>query len=360
MSGSGRRVAIGVDVGGTKIALAVVPEGVAEPVAEEILPTRREAGGADVLARVVAATKRVASRARAAGYQLTGIGVGVPEVVDAAGRIISGGVLPDWRSLPVAESLAEIAPVWIEADVRAAALAEQVFGHGRTHQTFCYITVGTGISYCLCWNGSLLLGRHGAAINLGTTLLADIQRAGDGRFTYVLEDVASGTGIVRRYRELGGHADGAQTVLAAADAGENTAREVTREAGRQLGLGIALIVNLLNPDAVIVGGGLGSAQTAYWQTARDWAQRYIQIDAVKETPLLQSALGARTGLIGAALHVFGRATQPREEHVSDGRAGERSRSMLATLRAPCPVRAQGHGTRDAASEGSPGKKEKPE
>ena len=137
--------ALGVDVGGTKIAAGVVafPEGVVR--------ARRE----------IRLVSELAAEACAAGHPVQGIGVGVCEIVDRSGNIASANCL-DWSSDSMRQRLSKIAPTVIEADVRAAARAEALFGAGRHARVFLYVTIGTGIASCLVIDSQPFTGARGA------------------------------------------------------------------------------------------------------------------------------------------------------------------------------------------------------
>ncbi|HEX6518509.1 MAG TPA: ROK family protein [Streptosporangiaceae bacterium] len=297
--------AIGVDVGGTKTAFGLLDGRSLTLVDRRAIATSRDLGGEVVLRDIAAQAGELADQARHDNRELTGIGVAVPEIVTRDGRISSGAVIPRWDELPVAATLATIAPVHVEADVRAAAFAEATLGAGRSFGYFVFVTVGTGISYCAVVGGRPFAGHRGGALNLGTSALAD--------GVPTLEDTASGAALARRYTELAGRASGAsraEDVLAAARRGDQAAAEVVAHGAKALGIGIALLINLLDPEAVVLGGGLGSADTPYTDEARRWAMRYVHRFAA-ETPVLRGALGADAGVIGAGL--AGLLAQQRSE-----------------------------------------------
>ena len=301
--------AIGIDVGGTKVALGLLDAAELSLLESVVIPTRRDRGGQAVLADVRAAAGQLAERATDLGRRVSGIGLVVPEIVSLAGEIVSGYVIPQWDELPVAGVLSEIAPVRVEADVRAAAFAETVLGAGQGYDYLVFVTVGTGISYTAVYQGRPIAGSRGGALNIGTTVLARLpehcaehsaaEHRGEPR-EIVLERIASGSALVERYVARGGTAEGAADVLAAAQRGDRAAAEVLDEGARTLGLAIALLVNVLDPEAVIVGGGLGSADTPYWQATRDYTRQYLH-DFAAGTVLARGALGADAGVIGAGL-----------------------------------------------------------
>ena len=289
--------AIGVDVGGTKVAIGLLDAASLTLLERTEIPTRPERGGAAVLRDVTAEVVGLAGRA---GRQVLGVGVAVPEIVDLSGRITSSAVIHGWNELPVSEVLGAAGPVRIEADVRAAAFAEAVLGAGRWAYHL-YLTIGTGISYCAVYQGRPVAGAHGGALNIGTSVLADLPDRGSGREQVVLEELASGAALVRRYQAGGGTARRAEEVLAAAGHGDPAATALVDDAARTLGTGIALLVNVLDPEAVVVGGGLGSADSGYFSSAVSWARQYMYSDTARAIPITHAELGADAGVIGAAL-----------------------------------------------------------
>jgi glucokinase len=199
--------------------------------------------------------------------------------------------------------------------VRAAAFAEAALGAGRDYAYHVFLTVGTGISYCAVAGGRPFAGAHGGALNIGTSVLAVVPpEAGPDGQEVVLEHIASGSGLVRRYVERGGTAQRAEDVLAAARAGDQAAIDVVETGARALGIGMALLINLLDPQAVVVGGGLGSADTAYWTAAERWARHYSHAHASRIV-LTRGELGPDAGVIGAGLAglLAGRRLRQRDQ-----------------------------------------------
>ena len=219
--------------------------------------------------------------------------VAVPELVSPDGLVLTEVVIPGLAG-DLTSTWADLGVVAVESDVRAAAVAESAFGYGRTFDPFVFVSVGTGVSYCAVWDGHPWAGVHGAAILLGSGIVVE---HADGP---PLEAVASGPGILARYRALGGEAERAHDVLARVG-DDALAAETVVAAGRVLGYGLAEAVNLLDPAAVVVGGGLGSVGGPYWDAAIETARERTWADVAREVPVLRSELGPDAGLIGAAL-----------------------------------------------------------
>lgn len=289
---------IGLDVGGTKIAGGLVDPATGRVLLREACPTVADEGGAAVLDRVEAMARRLA--AHAPGARVAGIGLGVPELVDRQGRMFSGYRI-DWRDLPVTERLSAFGAVRLEADVRAAALAEARVGAGRGLRDFLFVILGTGISAVSVQDGRPYPGARGAALVLANGTTRHRCGACGAETSYVLEDVASGPGLVAAFRARGGTANRTEEVIAAADAGDALAQDVIALAALRLGQALALLAGALDPEAVILGGGLGSAPGPYIEALRSEIRAGLWADDSRDLPVTQAALGPDAGLIGAAL-----------------------------------------------------------
>jgi glucokinase len=253
-------VALGVDIGGTKIAVgAVRRDGSLERL--ERLPT-----AATTLPELAAAAAQVGE-----GLDVEAVGVGICEVVDNDGVVRSHEAV-DWTADELAEALG---PVALDADVRAAALAEARLGAGAAFSSFVYVTVGTGISHALVVDGEPYRGAHGCAQLVGSAAVSFTCPHCGRRSRLSTEDVASGAALAR----------GAETAAAA----------VT------LGSFLALLVNVLDPEAVVVGGGLGTAGGEYWDSLVAAVREHVWADHVRGLPVLPAGLGADSGVIGAGL-----------------------------------------------------------
>lgn len=274
------------DVGGTKIVGALLDgHGVLDRI---VRPTPGPVGAADPgssTLRVLAADLR-----RRADGPVGQVGVGVCEYVHE-GRLTSHEVLA-WDEQP-AEWLRTLWPaahVVVESDVRCGLLAEHRYGAVRHVSSAAFVSWGTGLSSALLVGGASWPGHRGRAIALGELRARVAQDAGS------LEAYAAGAGIARRYAErTGAVVADAREVLARAGAGDPVAIEVADSAGYALAHGLADLVHLLDPALVVLGGGLGSADTWAGRAVRDAWQ-----DLGSPVPLVVAELGADGPLIGAA------------------------------------------------------------
>lgn len=291
--------ALGIDVGGTKIAAGIVtfPEGRVH--LRRQIPTQLARGSDAVLDDVFQLATELATEAGTHNFQVNAIGLGVCELVSSAGDIVSASSL-SWQSADVREGLTTIAPTVIEADVRAAALAEARFGAGKSRRIFVYITVGTGISSCLVIDGRPFTGARGATGTLASSLLPQLGPPWAAGAAATLEQIASGPALVTRFNQLHGQARSAQEVVAAALASNAEALGVVRSAGEVLGATVAWLVNVLDPESVIIGGGLGLSEGVYWESLLASARRNIWSDLHRNLPIVRAETGQDAGVIGAA------------------------------------------------------------
>ena len=293
--------AIGIDVGGTKTSAGLVTFPAGEVLARRTIPTLPRRGGEPVLADVLGLARELADWAAARSLPVRCIGAGVCELVDLSGHVVSANCVA-WSGLPVRERLSSVAPAVIEADVRAAALGEALLGSGRPFRTFLYVTVGTGISSCLVLDGKPFTGAHGLAGTMASSPLPAPARSPRGTPPPTLEELASGPALVTRYNERAAatRLESGEEVAAAAAAGDSAAAEVLASAGEALGAGIGWLVNVLDPEAVVVGGGLGLSGGIYWTSVVASARRHIWSEAHRDLPIVAAAKGREAGVIGAA------------------------------------------------------------
>jgi glucokinase len=291
---------LGIDVGGTSIRAGLFMPRSGSIRHVRAIRTDAANGGRQALARAAAVAREVVEAGSKSGLSVHRVGIGVPELVGPGGEIESRAVLP-WQSQRVRKAFAAYGAVTIASDVRAAALAEARLGAARGSPTFLYVGVGTGISSTLFIDGQPWLGAHGHAIAFasGATCAA---AARDGVTDFApLEARASGPALVRRAQALGVHAEDAAEVCRAARERPGIARGVVDAAATELAAHVAILVNALDPSLVVLGGGLGAAPGRYWNSFRAALPRFAWGRTARRVRVKRARLGARGGLIGAAL-----------------------------------------------------------
>ena len=305
MSNNQQLGAIGLDIGGTKIAAGIVLWPSGQILKKTILSTQPARGGEAVLKDTFNLANELYEFARGEKIEVQGIGAGVAELVDCHGNVTSSCTI-DWSGRPIQEKLSEIVPAQIESDVRAAAIGEAVFGEGRGHPLFIYVTVGTGISYCLMQDGQPFKGANGNAITMASSpLTTECTHCGQ-KLRPVLEELASGPAIAKRFAQARGDksSESCETVFQAALDGDQVARKILTSAGEALGVNVAFLVNVLDPGLIIVGGGLGTAGGMYWSAFEQSCREHIFADNSRSLPIVTAKLGVNAGVVGAGAIVF--------------------------------------------------------
>jgi glucokinase len=303
--------AIGLDIGGTKIVAAVVDHG-GRILTQRLVDTPDD--GERRLAAVIALVRELREEH---GLTHTTVGVGAAGLVDLDGVMRFAPNL-DWRDYPLRSVLAEELglPVQVENDANAAAWAEYVVGAGHDASIGALmLTVGTGVGGGLVMDGKLVRGAHGLAAEVGHIIVSDGGAQCPCGNRGCLEAYASGTAIGRSAREAvaaGTLAEGSSLygvealtgaeVGAAASAGDASACALLADAGRWLGVGIATLVNALDPEIVIIGGGVAQAGTLLLDPATVAYHERVIARAHRELPpVVRARLGDDAGVIGAAL-----------------------------------------------------------
>ena len=313
-------LAVGVDVGGTRIKAGLVDEH--GRVVHEI--QRRTPGRStspDVVEDVVVAVvTELLARPEARDRGTAGVGIGAAGFVAAdRGTVVFAPHL-SWRDEPLREKVAARlgVPVVVENDANAAAWAEHRFGAARGESHLVMVTLGTGIGGAVLVDGRVQRGRHGLAGEFGhMTVVPDGRRCECGN-RGCWEQYASGSVLRRTALEVleaggppavgladacGGDRDRLQgeDVTGAARAGDSTAVELVAEVGRWLGLGLVNLVAALDPGTVVVGGGGSEAGDLLLGPARETLASHLTGRGHRPVPAVRAAaLGVRAGLVGAA------------------------------------------------------------
>ena len=312
-------VAIGVDIGGTKISVTL-GNSRGKILAKKLIPTptgRKTRRGIEHLADSLAELKRRSRK------KILGIGVGIPGPIDPRKGIVQRSPhMGGWGGIPLKAFLEKRLklPVFITNDANAAALGEKVFGQGRGAQNFVYVTVSTGIGSGVILNGKLFLGASFGAGEVGHTIIfPDGEKCGCGQ-RGCLEAYASGTAIarfaqeqirrgrksrigkwVRPSRRITG-----EIVALAAEERDVLALEAFRRAGYFLGIGLANVINLLNPEMLILGGSVFKSSRFFWPSMSESTRRHAWPSLYRACRIVRTRLGDRVGDLGALALVFSR------------------------------------------------------
>ncbi|MCI9887824.1 ROK family glucokinase [Micrococcales bacterium 31B] len=304
---------IGVDIGGTKIAAGLV-----SAQGEIVAQTRRPTPSDDptkLEALVAEAVLEVAGE-----HEISGVGVAAAGFVDAAGEKVIFAPNLAWRNHPLAERVRALVPfaVHVDNDANAAGWAEYQFGAARAANDMLMLTVGTGLGGAMVTNGNLVRGAYGFAAEVGhLRVVPHGHRCGCG-MDGCWEQYVSGNALVRDARQLlseggelaaglldvsGGDADrvNGPMITTLAKAGDPGCVALLQELGRWLGEGAASVVNLLDSDVVVIGGGVSDAGALLLEPAQEAFTKCLTARAYR-TParVVLAEMGNDAGMVGAA------------------------------------------------------------
>jgi len=313
----GEQAVIGIDIGGTKTLSAVVdPQGRVQARRRIETPQREPEAFVAVLGEELNGLLRAAGLQR---EEILGVGVGAPGPLDPrTGVVFEPPNLAGWRDVPLRDLLGRATGMaaFVENDANAAALGEAWVGAGVGARDLIYVTVSTGIGGGLIFNGELYHGVSGYAGEIGhMTVEPDGPICSCGRRGH-LEAVAAGPAIARMAAEAvraGRHTHlcarpgdvlTAEAVAEAARAGDAVAREVYERAARYIGLALASLVNVLNPEMVIIGGGVSKVGDLLFGPVRAVVRERAYGRAADAAKIVPAALGDDAGVIGAAAVVY--------------------------------------------------------
>jgi len=318
---------VGVDIGGTKVAAGLVDRK-GEIKSQIRTPMVANRSAAEGLAAVISAIDLLFAQDEKARVLVRGIGICAPGPLDPnTGVVVNPPNVPCWRDFPLAAEVAKVydVPVKVENDANAAALAEAVWGAGRGFDYIFYATIGTGIGTGLVCDKRIYNGRTGAA-GEGGHMSIDYNgpRCGCGKPGCV-EVLAAGPAIARRARAklaseqnpqsimldlAKGNIDGVTSEMVghAYAAGDPLAKEVLQETVKLLALWLSNIVDLLEPDVMIIGGGVAAMLNPFFGDLSTWLVEYCVNSRSQEIPLLKAHYGADAGIAGGAALCSGFAT----------------------------------------------------
>jgi glucokinase len=317
---------VGVDIGGTKVAAGLV-DGNGEILSQSRTAMASNGTAADGLAAVTAAIDLLLAEGEKTRAKIRGIGICSPGPLDpATGVVINPPNLPCWREYPLAAEIGKIyqVPVKVENDANAAALAEACWGAGRGYGHIFYAGLGTGIGTGIVVNRRIYNGRTGAAAE-GGHMSIDYRgpRCGCGK-PGCIEVLAAGPAIARRAQakllerktkglsslespsmmlELAQGIIGGVTSEIVGQAyleGDTLAEETLREAVELLSLWLSNIADLLEPDAIIIGGGVAMMLSPFFGDIKKGLAKFCINSRCREIPLLKARYGADSGIAGGA------------------------------------------------------------
>ncbi|MGE5584575.1 MAG: ROK family protein [Bacillota bacterium] len=317
-----RPLVVGVDLGGTKVATAAAGCDAAI-VSRVTSPTEPERGVDAVVATIIESVEEAVAEAGATLDAVAGVGVGSPGPLNPETGVVTFAPNLKWHDVPLGALMRQAlgVPIYMENDANLAALGEARYGAGRGSKNMIYITVSTGIGGGLIFDGEIYSGSSFVAGEIGHMTIADEDegpRCGCGNYG-CLESLASGPAIARMARELIRH--GEETMIVdlvqgnielvtseivgrAALAGDAAAIAILGKAADYLGIGIANLVNILNPDTIVIGGGVSRVGEILLEPVREVVAERALRPAFEAVRIVQAELGPDAGVVGAVCLVL--------------------------------------------------------
>jgi glucokinase len=315
-----RQLIAGIDIGGTKVAGGLV-DGTGRLLKDVFVPTRAQEGVRTSYSQILKVIDRLI-RAAGGKQNLAGIGLCAPGPVNPkTGTVINPPNLPGWKDFPLERKIAERfgLPAKVENDANAAGLAEALFGAACGYRHVFYVTVSTGIGTGIIINRRVYHGKNGVAAEGGHVSIdyRSPYRCGCGTLGCI-EALAAGPAMARRARVLleqehtkfsllrtrsGGHPERItpEMIAEAASQGDEVARIILDETGFFLGVWLAGMITLLDPEAIVIGGGVSRIGKPLFDKIRETIPAYtINRDFAVKTPILPAKLQENVGVFGAA------------------------------------------------------------
>ncbi len=304
---------LGIDVGGTQIRAALINDK-GDLESRNATGTPAEEGPDAVISAIL---HIVDSALESTGVDVIGIGLGVPGPVDpVSGTIYNPPNLPGWGTRSILEPIQDrfSIPVFVGNDANVAALGEQRFGAGKGVEDLLYVTVSTGIGGGIISGGKLLTGWRGLAAEIGhQTIVDDGPICGCGQPGH-LEALASGPAIAQLVKDEIRNGQTSQVIDGVKDIDSITAADVARaafkgdevsiaayqKAGAYIGIGLTNLIHILEPQKILIGGGVTKAGELLFKPIRETVHLRVMSDIFREIKIEQAELGDDVGLYGAA------------------------------------------------------------
>lgn len=295
-------IAVGVDIGGTKTAIGLIDE-TGMIIAKETIRTELGVTPKEMTGRIADTIQSLIYHHAIESDRIKGIGIGAPGPLDPNnGKIICPPNLPGWEQFPVVEEMQRYFGLTIrmENDATAAALAEKWIGAARENDHFVFVTISTGIGAGIYSQGKLITGASGNAGDAGHMVIdPSAGKCVCGQYG-CWEWVASGTAIARQAAEILQREVSSKEVFELASQGDTRMSELTERLYRYIGMGCVSLINLCDPEKVVIGGGVSQAGAPLFTAVQEYVSRFALNPSGKYTEVVPAKLQTNAGLIGAA------------------------------------------------------------
>ena len=300
-----KKCIIAIDLGGTNLKIAVLDLKY-KIRAREVLSTRSLNKKADLISAICHSVKRIIENNKLSKVGILGIGLGLPGPIDAKkGTVHFFPNIPGWREVNLKSILEKKLnlPVLLDNDAKLMTLAEQKLGMARGYKNVLCLTLGTGVGGGIILEGSLYRGENNAAGEIGHMPINENGPRCNCGGIACLESYIGNNRIMQEARHLFRRNISLEELSALANKGDRKAGDLWVKIGRRLGVALVAVVNLLNLDAIVIGGGVANAGKVLFDKVRETInQRAMSIQA-QRVKVFKAKLASDAGLIGAAILV---------------------------------------------------------
>lgn len=310
---------IGVDLGGTNIKASIFTDTL-HKLAENRIQTEAQSGSEKVLQRILTCITGLLNREQIKNSQIHSIGIGVPGLLDMERGVSRFSPnFPFWHDVPVSRWFREKLdiPTFIDNDVRVNLYGEWYYGAGKGKKNVVLLTLGTGLGSGIVMDGHVIYGATGSAGEIGHMNMYRNGRPCRCGSSGCLGRYVSARGMLRTLKEK--MSNGEESILArwvqgnldeinakmvsdAYDSGDAVAIKTMHETGTILGYGLANVINLFNPEIIIIGGGMSAAGERLLSTARDVVRKHALEISRERCAIVTAELGDAAGMLGAAVY----------------------------------------------------------
>jgi glucokinase len=297
-----KSVLVGIDLGGTFIKFGLVSTN-GQIIFKSSVPTPK--GRQAILGEFVLITEFLRQMAQKQGLRLQAVGVGSPGIVNAdTGKIIGRSPnIPGWQGAEVGKTLTKATrlKISVDNDANVMALAEHRLGSGKGFSSGLYITVGTGIGSGIILDNRIWRGAHFAGAEIGHTIIEKNGKPCKCGKCGCVEALAATSAFIEYYGSKTPESGGVKYIFDRAKKGDAKARQAIAIAADYLACGIGSALELLNPEVIVIGGGIAAGGAGYLQAVRQGLKKYASASCRQRVVVKSAKLGNDAGLIGAAM-----------------------------------------------------------
>lgn len=298
-----KEFAVGIDIGGTKIAIGIVDRAGKIHKSDKI-KMDKQVSPDQMIEKIALATKEMLKASSVLVEEIRGIGIGAPGPLNPMEGIITAAPnLPGWWGYPLVDKLKQYfnnTKIILENDANAAAVAEKWIGAAKENDDFIYVTVSTGVGGGLFSGARLLHGTSGNAGDIGHIVIDPSVGTCPCGQKGCWEYIASGTAIARRGTEIKGTEITTQEVFELAKEGDPQMVELREQSFEYIGIGCVTLINMLDPEKIVIGGGVSQVGDSLFEAVTEYVSKFALNPSGRTTKVVPAGLQQNSGLVGAA------------------------------------------------------------